>query len=62
MFEAQSIITQMRVKQYENIRDIIKKIQVQVLQGSLVKNDVEELRKNFMAMDNSFLYKRCDFF
>ena len=57
LFEAQSIITQMRVKQYENIRDLIKKIQVQVLQGSLVRNDVEELKKSFMVMDNSFLYK-----
>ena len=47
----------MRVKQYENIRDLIKKIQVQVLQGSLVRNDVEELKKSFMVMDNSFLYK-----
>ena len=57
LFEAQSIITQMRVKQYENIRDLIKRIQVQVLQGSLVRNDVEELKKSFMVMDNSFLYK-----
>ena len=57
LFEAQSIITQMRVKQYENIRDLIKKIQVQVLQGSLVRSDVEELKKSFMIMDNSFLYK-----
>ena len=57
LFEAQSIITQMRVEQYENIRDLIKKIQVQVLQGSLDRNDVEELKKSFMVMDNSFLYK-----
>ena len=57
LFEAQSIITQMRVKQYENIRDLIKKIQVQVLQGSLIRCDVEELKKSFMVMDNSFLYK-----
>lgn len=57
LFEAQSIITQMRVKQYENIRDLIKKIQVQVLRGSLIRNDVEELKKSFMVMDNSFLYK-----
>lgn len=57
LFETQSIITQMRVKQYENIRDLIKRIQVQLIKENLNKNDVEELKKNLMAMDNSFLYK-----
>lgn len=57
LFEAQSIITQMRIKQYENIRDLIKKIQVQLIRKKLDHNDVDELKKNFMAMDNSFLYK-----
>lgn len=57
LFEAQSIITQMRVKQYENIRELIKKIQVQVIRNNVNLSDVEELKKALMEMDNSFLYK-----
>ena len=41
LFEAQSIITQMRVKQYENIRNQIKKIQVQITRNNIDKLDIE---------------------
>ena len=57
LFEAQSIITQMRVRQYENIRDQIKKIQVQIIRNNVNKSDIEELKKSLMEMDNSYLYK-----
>lgn len=57
LFEAQSIITQMRIRQYENIRDIVKKLQVQVLNGKVIQADVYELKKALMGIDNSFLFK-----
>lgn len=57
LFEAQSIITHIRINQYESVRDLIKKIQVQVLQEHVNMRDVEELKKNLMGMDNSFFYK-----
>lgn len=57
LFEAQSIITQMRVRQYENIRDQIMKIQVQIIRNNINKSDIEELKKSLMEMDNSYLYK-----
>ena len=57
LFEAQSIITQMRIRQYENIRDIVKKLQVKVLNGKVIQADVYELKKALMGIDNSFLFK-----
>lgn len=57
LFEAQSIITQMRVKQYEYLKSLIKNIQVQLIKGHIDKCDIEELKKGLMEMDNSFLYK-----
>lgn len=57
LFEAQSIITQMRIRQYEDIRDIVKKLQVQVLNGKVIQADVYELKKALMGIDNSFLFK-----
>lgn len=61
LFEAQSIISQMRVKQYEYLRNLIKNIQVQVIRNEINPKDVEELKKGLMEMDNSFLYKNDNF-
>ncbi len=61
LFEAQSIISQMRVKQYEYLRNLIKNIQVQVIRNNINSKDVEELKKGLMEMDNSFLYKNDNF-
>lgn len=57
LFEAQSIITQIRVKQYEYLRNLIKNIQVQLIRKNLNTLDIEELKKGLMEMDNSYLYK-----
>lgn len=57
LFEAQSIITQMRIKDYEYIRDKVKEIQAQVIRGTIKKEDIEEYKKTLMSIDNSFLYK-----
>ena len=57
LFEAQSIITQMRIKDYEYIRDKVKEIQAQVIRGTIKKEDIEEYKKALMSIDNSFLYK-----
>lgn len=61
LFEAQSIISQMRVRQYEYLRSLIKNIQVQVIRNNINSSDVEELKKGLMEMDNSFLYKNDNF-
>lgn len=57
LFEAQSIITQMRIKDYEYIRDKVKEIQAQIIRGTIKKEDIEEYKKTLMSIDNSFLYK-----
>lgn len=57
LFETQSVITQMRVRQYENIRALIKNIQTQIIRGKINPEAEDELKKSLMEMDNSFLYK-----
>lgn len=57
LFEAQSIVTQMRIKDYEYLRNKVKEIQVQVIRGIIKEEDIEEYKKALMSIDNSFLYK-----
>lgn len=57
LFEAQLIITQMRVKHYEELSQLINEIKVDLFQGTPNKGRIEQLKKNFIKIDESFLFK-----
>ena len=53
----QSVITQLRVKQYEDIRSLICDIKVELMQKYYNPHNIHKLKKKLMEMDESFLYK-----
>ncbi len=57
VFEVQSIITQMRIKKYERINDIINERKVELVKMIFNQSNYETLKKELMSIDDSFLFK-----
>lgn len=57
LFEAQLIITQMRMKHYEELSPLVNDIKVDLFKGTPNEDRIEQLKKNFMKIDQSFLFK-----
>lgn len=57
VFEAQSVITQMRVKQYEEVRTLVYNVIAVVAEKKNDEGDLDLLHKKLVELDNSFLFK-----
>lgn len=58
--KVQSVITQLRVNQYEEIRSLITDVKVELMQNVFNPQNIFKLQKKLMEMDQSFLYKSSD--
>lgn len=56
----QSVLTQLRVNQYEEIRSLITNVKVELMQETFNPQNIIQLKKKLMEMDQSFLYKSSD--
>lgn len=61
LFEAQSIVTQMRVKQYETFRDLINDFKMDLFRGICKKEKISLIMKNFMEVTGSFSFRNGDY-
>lgn len=57
LFEAQLIITQMRVKRYEELRLLIDDIMIDSFRDNINEERIEQLKKALMKMDISFIFR-----
>lgn len=57
LFEAQLIVTQMRVKKYEELTQLINDIIVDLYQKEIHEDKIERLKKILMRIDVSFLFR-----
>lgn len=57
LFEAQLVITQMRVKQYDEISLLVNEIKVDLFRGKMNEDAIEQFKKKLMKIDQSFLFK-----
>lgn len=57
IFEAQTILTKMRLEDYRIIKDIINEIKVSIYKKHPCSEKIDYLKKKLMEMDLSFLYK-----
>ena len=55
--EAQTLISNIRIRQYEDIRKLINDAKPNLLKGAYPHPCVHEIRKKLMEIDSSFLYK-----
>lgn len=58
--KVQSVITQLRVNQYEEIRSLITDVKVELMRNVFNPQNIFKLQKKLMEMDQSFLYKSSD--
>ena len=58
--KVQSVITQLRVNQYEEIRSLITDVKVELMRNVFNPRNIFKLQKKLMEMDQSFLYKSSD--
>lgn len=57
LFEAQLVITQMRVKWYEELSQLINDIKVDLSKLQINESNIDQLKKKLMKIDQSFLFK-----
>lgn len=57
LYEAETILTQIRFKEYADIRNEIVDLKASLFRKEISLNSIENLKKRLMAMDDSFLYK-----
>ena len=57
VFEAQSVITQMRVRQYEEIKALIYDVIAVIAKKRTENGDLDLLHKKIIELDNSLLFK-----
>ncbi len=60
LFETQLVITQMRVKRYEEFSQLINDIKVDLYKNRISEPNIEQLKKSLMKVDHSFLFKNDD--
>lgn len=61
LFEAQLIITQMRVKRYEELSLLINEIVVDLFQNKIYEDRIKQIKKILMNIDQSFLFQKDNF-
>lgn len=57
VFEAQSVITQMRVKQYEEVKGLIYDVIAFIAKKNKDEGGIDLLHRKLVEIDNSFLFK-----
>lgn len=55
--EAQSLISNIRIRQYEDLRRLINDVKPALLNGGYPRPGINEILKRLMEIDESFLYK-----
>ena len=60
VFEAQSVITQMRVKQYEEVRILIYNVISIIAKKNKDNGEFDLLHKKIVELDNSLLFKNSN--
>ena len=57
LFEAQTILTKIRLEDYKVVKKLINNIKVSIFKKRLSSDTIELFKKKLMEIDNSFLYK-----
>lgn len=57
LFEAQTILTKIRLEDYKVVKKLINNIKVSIFKKRLSSDAIELFKKKLMEIDNSFLYK-----
>lgn len=55
--EAQTLISNIRIRQYEDVRKLINDAKPSLLRGAYPRSCINEILKRLMEIDSSFLYK-----